>query len=381
MCWGGAAGAFRPGKEKAMEELVAKYEEIVRWVRTRIEKGELRPGDRVESEYKLCSIFQVSRQTVRHAVDVLEDDGMIERRQGSGTYVKAMVDVKEKRKKAMQVAVMTTYMQEYIFSSIIQEIESMLSKAGYTIQISFTNNTIEKERFILKNILEKNMVDGLIAEPTKSGLPNPNLDIYRKIMDKGIPVLFINSYYQELKAPYVSMNDKLAGKLATDHLLKCGHRKIAAIFKADDGQGHRRYAGYMEALMEADIQIRSRRIVWLDSDEVRHMKEDAGWILRRLEGATACVCYNDEVASGLVAVCMEQGIRVPEDLSIVGIDDSELATYCEVPLTSARNPIRDLGRIAALEMLELLKGVPVPKATELDPEIINRNSVKIIDSL
>ena len=133
--------------------------------------------------------------------------------------------------------------------------------------------------------------------------------------------------------------------------------------------------------MEADLQIRSRRIVWLDTDEVRHMKEDAGWILRRLEGATACVCYNDEVASGLVAICMEQGIRVPEDLSIIGIDDSELATYCEVPLTSARNPIRDLGRIAALETLELLKGVPVPKATELDPEIINRNSVTIIDSL
>ena len=75
----------------------------------------------------------------------------------------------------------------------------------------------------------------------------------------------------------------------------------------------------------------------------------------------------------------EQGIRVPEDLSIIGIDDSDLANYCEVPLTSAKNPVRDLGKIAALEMLEMMKGMPVPKVTELDPEIVNRNSVRLRD--
>lgn len=364
-----------------MQELVAKYEEILRWIKQRLEEGELRPGDRIESEHQLCTQFQVSRQTVRHAISLLENDGVVERRRGSGTYIKTAVNVQDKEEKTMQVAVMTTFVQEYIFSSIIQEVEHALSRSGYGMQLSFTNNSVEKERFILKNILEKNMVDGLIAETTKSGLPNPNLDIYKKIMNKGIPVIFINSHYPELDAPYVSLDDKMAGKVATQHLIKCGHRNIAAIFKADDGQGHKRYAGYIEALMEADIKIKGQHIVWIDTEDVRHMREDSGWILRRLQGCTACVCYNDEVATNLVAVCLEQNIRVPDDLSVVGIDDSEMATFCEVPLTSVRNPFRDLGKISALEMLELLQGLAVPKITELDPEIVNRNSVKIIDSL
>lgn len=66
---------------------------------------------------------------------------------------------------------------------------------------------------------------------------------------------------------------------------------------------------------------------------------------------------------------MEQGIYIPKDLSVIGIDDSDLARFCEVPLTSARNPVRELGRAAALEMLEMLEGKAVPKATELKPEI------------
>lgn len=364
-----------------MEEQKAKYEEIIEWIEKKLENGEVKPGDRLESEHQLCARFGVSRQTVRHAISVLENDGIIERRRGSGTYIKEIVNIEEKEVKTMRVAVVTTYLHEYIFSMMLQEIEHTLSNAGYEIQIALTNNAIEKERMVLKNLLEKNMVDGIIAETTKSALPNPNLDIYRKIMKKGIPVLFLNSYYKGLDAPHVSMNDTLAGKMVTEHLLKCGHRKIAAIFKSDDGQGHFRYAGYMKAMKDADIELNSQHIVWIDTDMVRNMREDGGWILRRIQGCTGCVCYNDEVANNLVALCLEQGIRIPEDLSVMGIDDSNLATFCEVPLTSARNPISDVAKVAALEMLEMMKGMPIPKAAELDPEIVNRNSVRIIDSM
>ena len=71
---------------------------------------------------------------------------------------------------------MTTFVQEYIFSGIIQEIENKMSRAGYGIQISITNNSVDKERFILKSILDKKRVDGIIAEPTKSGLRSVQAD-------------------------------------------------------------------------------------------------------------------------------------------------------------------------------------------------------------
>ena len=122
-------------KKKKVKETSAKYEGIVRWIREQIEAEELQPGERIESEYQLCDRFGVSRQTVRHAIAVLEKEGMIEKRRGSGTYIKESGIIGVRRKKTMQIAVMTTFVQEYIFSGIIQEIENKMSRAGYGIQI------------------------------------------------------------------------------------------------------------------------------------------------------------------------------------------------------------------------------------------------------
>lgn len=362
-----------------MEEPVAKYKEICLWVKKRLDSGELKPGDKVESEYRLCEQFKVSRQTVRHAIAVLEEEGIVKRYRGSGTYISDSEHVIPKKEKTMQIAVMTTFVQEYIFSAIIRELEAQFSNAEYSLQISVTGNSVERERLILKNILNKNMVDGLIAETTKSGLPNPNLDMYRKLMEKGIPVLFINSYYPQLDAPYVSLNDKMAGKLVTNYLIRCGHRNIAAIFKGDDGQGHQRYAGYLEALMEAGVKINDKWVVWLDTDMMSDIEESARWFHRRLKGCTACVCYNDEVASKLLAVCKQNGVKVPDNLSVISIDNSDIASYCEVPLTSANNPIRHMARIAALQMLDMIDGKEVPRSTELEAEIVARESVAVVE--
>ena len=102
-----------------MGESVAKYKEICLWIKERLESGELHPGDKIESEYQLCSHFHVSRQTVRHAISVLEEEGIVERFRGSGTYISSKDQVTPKKEKTMQIAVMTTFVQEYIFSIIL----------------------------------------------------------------------------------------------------------------------------------------------------------------------------------------------------------------------------------------------------------------------
>lgn len=354
----------------------AKYEEIADRIISEIEQGKLKPGERIYSENELVSLFQVSRQTARHAVSVLEARGVVRRVRGSGTYIRGQAEAK--RGRTMRIAVMTTYVDEYIFPSMLREMESRLSREGYTLQISFTYNAVEKERMILKGFLREDSVDGIIAEPTKSGLPNPNLDIYRELQKRNVPVLFLNSYYPDLQGVHVSLDDYLAGRMVTEHLLQCGHRKIAGIFKSDDGQGHRRYAGYVDALMAGDIKVKGERIAWIDTCELREMQEDQGRYLRRLGGCTACVCYNDEVANQLVGICKGADIRIPEDLSIVGIDNSDLAGRCEIPFTSAQNPVKELAGLAAAGMLQMLEGVEPAESVELKPEMIVRKSVRIL---
>jgi GntR family transcriptional regulator of arabinose operon len=362
-----------------MAEEKSKYEEIAGLITREIEQGKFLTGDKIYSENEMAGMFGVSRQTARHAVYVLEQKGLVKRRRGSGTYVKNRENSREDdAARSMRIAVMTTYVDEYIFPNMLKEMENRLSGAGYSLQISFTHNTVEKERMILKGFLKKGSVDGIIAEPIKSGLPNPNLDIYRELQRRKIPLLFLDSYYPELSAVHISMDDYLAGKMVTEHLLQCGHRKIAAVFKSDDGQGHKRYAGYMDALMQWDIKVKSERIAWIDTCELKEMKMDSSRYLRRLKGCTACVCYNDEVANQLVGILKEAGMKIPQDFSIVGIDNSELAGRCEIPLTSAQNPVKELAGIAAVKMLELLAGLKDENSIELKPRMIIRKSVRIL---
>ena len=103
------------GKEEKVKETSAKYEGIVRWIREQIEAEELQPGERIESEYQLCDRFGVSRQTVRHAIAVLEKEGMIEKRRGSGTYIKESGIIGVRRKKSDADRSDDNLCQEYIF--------------------------------------------------------------------------------------------------------------------------------------------------------------------------------------------------------------------------------------------------------------------------
>lgn len=357
-----------------------KYERIVSWVQTEIENGALSRSDKLPSENELMERFRVSRQTVRRAMEELTEKGIVEGRRGSGTYV----TVNTRRYaagKEIRIAVMLTYVDTYIFPSIIKGIESVLSSEGCTLQIAMTDNAVEKERMLLKEFIHTQSVDGIIAETVKSALPNPNMELYREIENMGIPVLFVNSYYKELDIPHISMDDRKAGYLAAKHLAECGHTRIGGIFKADDGQGHLRYAGYTDALMEQEIKIRGDQVIWIDSEELRTMGEESAKFLKRLKGCTACVCYNDETAYKIVEIFRKAGHRVPEDLSVVGIDNSGLAKFCPVPLTSVENPVEKLGRTAAERMTWKIFRNEEMETVEFEPQLIMRNSVQVIHQI
>ena len=372
--WGWAA--WRGSPINKMRSSEPKYLEIVKWIQEKIENGELKSGNKLYSENELSEMFHMSRQTVRHAIAVLEQQNLLTRIQGSGTYISSTCFSGASGNRTMNIAVISTYVDSYIFPNIIKGIEKILSKHDYMVQIAFTNNKIERERDIMQNILEKNNIDGLIVEATKSALPNPNIEFYNQIKERGIPIIFFNSYYPGLNMPHVALNDKLMGKKVTKYLIAKGHRKIAAIFKADDGQGHLRYAGYVEAMLEADIKLNDTNIIWLDTEYVRDLKDEKKQILARIEGCTAVFCYNDEIAFLLEDICQKEGIRIPEDLSIVGIDNSELAELSDIPFSSISHPMEKLGIKVAENLIGLIEDDSYQATYEFDAEVVERGSVK-----
>lgn len=356
-----------------------KYQQIADWVNAEIRNGTLVRGDKLPTENKLMERFSVSRQTVRRALKELTESGTVESRRGSGTYVTTYT--RQYTGREVRIAVMLTYVDTYIFPAIIKGIESVLTPARCTMQIAMTDNAVEKERMLLNEFIRTRSVDGIIAETVKSGLPNPNLKLYIELENLGIPVLFVNSFYKELEIPHISLDDRMAGYLAARHLAECGHRRIGGIFKADDGQGHLRYAGYTQALMENDIKVKNGQVIWIDSEELKNMEEESAKFLKRLKDCTACVCYNDETAYKLVSIFQKAGLRVPEDLSIVGIDNSELARLCPVPLTSVENPVERLGKSVAEKIIAGILRKEEMETEEFDPELVIRSSVRVVHEI
>lgn len=357
---------------------VPKYMALVNWVKDKIDLGELLPGDKLNTENELSVQFQMSRQTVRHAIGILDKEGIIERRQGSGNYI-SNLPLGRKYKNTKTIVIISTYINAYIFPNIIAGMERILTKEGYSIQIAFTHNKVEREATVLKGLLESDSVDGLIIEPTKSGIPNPNFHIYNEIIKRKIPTLFFNSYYPNLNLPHVSLDDRMAGYVAAKYLIDAGHQRIAGIFKSDDGQGQLRYYGYMNALMEARIKLRDENVVWIDTEDQRNFVNDERRVCKRLKDCTGCVCYNDSVAKDLEIICKKHGIRVPEDLSIVSIDNSELAEFCEVPLTSVVHPMDKLGEKTAENLLAMIQDYEFEGTLEFGAEIVERKSVLQIE--
>ena len=118
-----------------MEEKQVKYKQLEQYIQQLMEEGTLKPGDKLYSENELCTMFNISRQTVRKAIGLLEEKGVLYRVRGSGTYISD--NRKANLEQRNRIAVVTTYVDSYIFPKTIQGIESVLFEKGYSVQISF----------------------------------------------------------------------------------------------------------------------------------------------------------------------------------------------------------------------------------------------------
>lgn len=354
-----------------------KYRKVINWVYENIKSGKLQYGDKISSENELSSMFGLSRQTVRRAVDELEKEGVVKRIQGSGTYV-GCNRRQSRHETYMNIAVISSYLDSYIFPATLKGIEEVLMENGYMTQVAFTNDSVARERTILEHLVSKDNIDGLIVEPSKSALPNPNLYYYQLLTERHIPILFFNAKYPQLNLPCVSLDDKKVAGKAVKYLIDRGHKKIGALFKLDDGQGHLRYAGYLEALHEAEIKMEDRHVVWVDSEDIMNLEQYrfAGLFRDRFKDCTALMCYNDEVAYQVVGYCQKNGIRIPEDISVISIDNSDLAELAEVPFVSFPHPKEQLGRKTAENLLELIRNPCFDAEYLFDAEAVVRGSVR-----
>lgn len=343
--------------------MATKYQQLANTLREQIAAGTFSATGLLPTEKAIAEAYQLSRQTVRQALSVLVQEGLIEKRQGSGSHIRN-IPIRESVSAPRNVAVLTTYISDYIFPSILREVESVLSANHCTTLVFATKNQISNERRILSTLLELPQLDGLLVEGTKTCLPNPNLDLYRQLIGRGIPLVFLNGNYAELTGTVSVLDDNYGGGYAlVEYLYNKGHRQIAGIFKSDDIQGHRRYAGFADAMRDFGLSMQDTHILWYGTEEKERFFSSQSRaipevLLKFLEGCSAVVCYNDEVASRLINTLLKRSVAIPEQLAVVSFDNSQYSELSPVRITSLSHGHINTGHAAAEMLLKLLEGSP-----------------------
>ena len=334
-----------------------KYLQVADTLRQEIAEGVFRDGQTLMTEEELRMRFDVSRQTIRQAISLLEADGLVDRRRGSGTYVR---HGPRRRQGIIHVGVITTFITDYIFPSIAQGIESVLNENGAVLSLNAMYNDVKTERDILERMLEE-PVDGLIMEGCRTAKETPNKDVLAKFAQRNIPVLFVNGYYPCMEhIPHVVMDDYSGGRMAAKTALDKGYTRPAGLFKTDDLQGKERLNGFLDELHARGIEVPEERLLCFSTEERNDLFDSAkGQALQDLlvrHEADCLVCYNDIFASQFMTSLMAKGLKIPEELGIIGFDNATFSAMLHPALTTLGHPKDRLGALAAQKILRMIAG-------------------------
>lgn len=346
--------------------MALKYKEIAAQLRRQILEGTYPPGSLLPTEQQLCSIHNASRQTIRTALQCLADDGMIQRRQGSGSRVMGLEQIPLPPQRT--IAIITTNITDYIFPGVLREAEAVLSANNCAALLYATSNQVSQERRILLDLLSQKKIDGLLVEGTKTALPNPNLDLYRRFQARNIPLVFFHGGYRDLEGSVSILDDNYnGGRQLVEYLVHKGHTRIAGLFKNDDLQGHQRYAGFIDAQRDLNLPMDDQKILWYSTENKDIMNAQSpmwdGLVAPALRGCTAVVCYNDQVANALIEYLTIRNVSIPKQMAVVSFDNSFYSTLSSCRITSLSHGQHNVGRIAAEALMELFDGKTVRSQT------------------
>jgi len=260
-----------------------------------------------------------------------------------------------------------------VFPALAQAIETTLADRGYTplLCTQAPGGTTEDEYV---EMLIEHGVDGIIFVSGRHADTTASTERYHRLRGRGLPIVFVNGYAAGVDAPSVSTDDAVAMSLAVRHLISLGHSRIGLAVGPDRYVPARRKIAAFATLLDQRApgeDVTDHVVSTLFTVEGGQV---AGGELID-SGHTAVVCGSDLMALGVIRAARSRGLRVPDDVSVVGFDDSPLIAFTDPPLTTVRQPVVSMGKAAVSALVAEISGTRVSR-TELlfHPELIVRGS-------
>tara|TARA_B100000029_G_scaffold311484_1_gene303989 strand:- start:546 stop:1553 length:1008 start_codon:yes stop_codon:yes gene_type:complete len=270
-----------------------------------------------------------------------------------------------------QFALIISALTNPLYTRVIMAIEEQAHELGYEILFAQTLNNPEREERVIRRMLAR-QVDGLFIRPVYR--PDNAANIYDELKQLGIPTVILGHralFCSEF--PNVQTDDLAAAQAATQHLLDLGHTQIACFTGPTFSPwAQERYEGYRRALSTAGQEV-DEKLVFHAGGTIEEGEKAALQLINERPGATAITAANDLVAIGAANVMLDQGLKIPADISIIGFGDILNAENYRIPLTTIDQPKYRRG-IASMEtMTQLLDGSSVG-SKRLAAELIIRDS-------
>ena len=259
------------------------------------------------------------------------------------------------------------------FAEIAKSLSDVLRKGGYCLIVSSSDEDLVLEEQEINQLLARRLDALIIASCHSSG------ELFARIEKQNTPYILIDRTLPGLSANFVGVDDEVVGMLATKHLIEIGCRKIAHIRGPETSPGQRRLEGYMRALVEAGLRITNDYVIAGPKGDVetRQRGADAMRQLLSLDPRPDGVfCFNDPLAMGAMNFALNQGIRIPEDIALIGCGNLHYDDSLRVPLSSIDQHSERIGQEAARLALAMLNSKlrPKPETVVLQPDLIVRAS-------
>jgi LacI family transcriptional regulator len=258
-----------------------------------------------------------------------------------------------RRQHTNTIGVIVHELNSNFITSVLAGIEKVTTEAGYDLIIAHSSESYSKEAANARNLFHKR-VDGLIAS---LAFDTTDLDHFKPFVDKGVPLLFFDRVEQDGNNTVVIIDNSKCGYQATQHLIDQGCRRIAHVTSALKRNVYsQRFKGYRDALFDNQIEFDEQLLLINDLSEKAGV-EAAMQILKMDPVPDGVFITNDFVAAVCIRTLKEQGIRIPEDIAVVGFNNDAIGKLIEPALTTINYPGIDMGEIAARNLINHLKGI------------------------
>jgi LacI family transcriptional regulator len=259
------------------------------------------------------------------------------------------------------------------FAEVAKALSQAIVGKGYSLIVSSSEEDAELESREIRHLLARRL-DALVIASSRT-----DTEIFRRMRNESRPFVLIDRSLDGLNADFVGIDDVAAGRMATSHLIDIGRSHIAHISGRENSTGVRRRQGYLEALRTHRLPMREDYIIsreFVDTDSHRQGAEAMRQLLQRKPRPDAVFCYNDPMAIAAMNVILDAGLRIPEDIALVGCGNLNYNDWLRVPLTSIDQRSHLIGQRAGEILLRIIEGREWPEPTQvvLEPTLIVRAS-------